>query len=269
MRTLFRNMGSVVLAYSGGVDSTFLLKVASEVLGDRLLAVTALSPTYPGGEHERACAIARSLGVRHVTIRTDELQNPEFCANPPDRCYYCKSELMRELRAIADREGIGAVAEASNLDDCEDFRPGRRAVQEAAVRSPLLEVGLTKDEIRMLSKEMDLPTWELPSMACLASRFPYGETITTEKLRRVEQAEAFLRELGLRQVRVRSHGEVARIEVEAGRVRDLADPGLRLRVVNRLKSLGFAYVTIDLEGYRTGSMNEVLTPEQRARAKGS
>lgn len=251
-----------MLAYSGGVDSTFLLKAASEVLGDRLLAVIAVSPTYTQEEYERACSIAHSLGVRHLSIETNELENPEFRKNPPDRCYYCKKELFQKLRTIAGREGIAIVADASNLDDCSDYRPGRRAAQEAGIRSPLIEAELKKNEIRILSKKSGLPTWDMPSMACLASRFPYRETITLEKIRRVDGAERFLWDLGFRQVRVRSHDKLARIEVDADRVHELTTPGRRERIIGELKRLGFTYVTIDLEGYRTGSLNEVLLPEK-------
>jgi len=266
LRRLLRDMGSAVVAYSGGTDSTFLLKVAADALGDRVVAVTAVSATYPHEEHESASQIAASLGVRHTSISTDELENPDFVSNPPERCYYCKGELFAKLRDIAQREGIEFVLDASNVDDCSDYRPGRKAAEAAGVRSPLVEVGLTKKEIRALSRDMGLPTWDKPATACLASRFPYGEAITAEKLHRVERAEKLLRELGFRQVRVRSHGTLARIEVEAGRVGEFADPELRQKISRRLKELGFLYVTLDLEGYRTGSLNEALTQEAQLRA---
>ncbi len=261
LRGILRAMDGVVLAYSGGVDSTFLLKVATDELGDRVLAVTATSPTYTHEEYEGACEIARSLGVRHVSISTDELADANFCRNSPQRCYHCKTELFRKLRDIADGEGMGLVLDASNRDDCVDYRPGRRAAEEAGVRSPLVEAGLSKDDIRALSRDMDLPTWDKAAMACLASRFPYGEIITAEKLSRVERAEKLLRDLGFREVRVRSHGVLARIEVEGDGVGRLAEPELRRRIAGELKALGFVYVTLDLEGYRTGSLNETLRDE--------
>jgi len=258
LQRLLKDMGSLVLAYSGGVDSTFLLKVAKEALGDNVLAVTAVSPTYTQEEYERACKMARSLGVRHLSIQTKELENPEFLKNSPRRCYYCKKELFQELRTIADQEGISFVADASNQDDCSDYRPGRIAAKEAGIRSPLIEAGLKKNEIRELSREMGLPTWDLPAMACLASRFPYGEFLTLKKIKRVDQAEKFLRDLGFPQVRVRSHGEIARIEVHANLAKKLTNLEVGLKVVRELKRLGFVYVTLDLEGYRSGSLNEVL-----------
>jgi pyridinium-3,5-biscarboxylic acid mononucleotide sulfurtransferase len=260
LQRLLTDMGSSVLAYSGGVDSTFLLKVAKDALGDDVLAVTAVSPTYTQEEYERACKTARSLGVRHVIIQTNELENPEFFKNSPYRCYFCKKELFQKLRTIADQEGIVFVADASNQDDCYDYRPGQIAAKEAGIRSPLIEAGLKKNEIRALSRKMGLPTWDLPAMACLASRFPYGEILTLEKIKRVEQAEKLLRELGFQQVRVRSHGEIARIEVHANLAHKLTNLGLGLKVARKLKRLGFVYVTLDLEGYRTGSLNEVLPP---------
>ena len=258
LQRLLKDMGSLVLAYSGGVDSTFLLKVAKDALGDNVLAVTAVSPTYTQEEYERACKTARSLDVRYLSIQTNELENPEFLKNSPYRCYYCKKELFQKLRTIADQEGISFVADASNQDDYSDFRPGRIAAKEAGIRSPLIEAGLKKNEIRALSRKMGLQTWDLPAMACLASRFPYGESLTLEKIKRVDQAEKFLRDLGFQHVRVRSHDKIARIEVYANLAHKLAHLELGLKVVRELKRLGFVYVTLDLEGYRTGSLNEVL-----------
>ena len=261
LRDILQGMDAALLAYSGGVDSTFLLKVAGEVLGERVLAVTAVSPTYPRQEHARAVRIAHSLGARHIFVRTEELNDPRFCQNPPERCYHCKKELFGKLYDIAAREGVGVVMDGSNLDDCADYRPGRKAASEAGVRSPLVEARLRKAEIRALSRDMGLPTWDKPAMACLASRFPYGEPITRQQLQRVERAEDFLRQLGFAQLRVRSHGLLARIEVDAARVPELCKPELRQRVIKKLKGLGFLYVTLDLEGYRTGSLNEALAQQ--------
>ena len=279
LQGILRDMQSVLIAYSGGVDSTFLLKVAADTLGDTMprsvptcvLAVTAVSPTYPHEEHDLACAMARSLGVRHISILTNELADPTFSANPPDRCYHCKKELFRKLREIARREGMRFTADASNADDLSDYRPGRKAAIEAQIRSPLIEAGLAKKEIRLLSKEMGLETWDKPSAACLASRLPYGEPITPEKLQRVGAAEKLLRELlgdtmqhsVPIQVRVRSHENVARIEVESEALQQLASPEMRVKVTSELKKLGFTYVTLDLLGYRTGSLNESLPPPRR------
>jgi len=260
LQRLLKDMGGLVLAYSGGVDSTFLLSVAKDALGDNVLAITAVSPTYTQEEYERACEMALALGVRHISTQTNELENPDFLKNSPQRCYYCKKELFRKLRTIADQESLLCVADASNLDDCADYRPGRIAAKEAGIRSPLLEAGLRKEEIRALSKEMNLPTWDLPAAACLASRFPYGESLTLEKIKRVEQAEKFLRDLGFQQVRVRSHDRLARVELDANIIGEFFKKGLRANVVQKLKDLGFIYVTLDLEGYRTGSLNEVLPP---------
>jgi uncharacterized protein len=258
-------MTRVLLAYSGGVDSTFLLKTAGEVLVSNVLAVTAASPIFPNREYDRACEMAEFLGIRHISIDIDVLNDPHFYRNPPDRCYHCKCILFRKLREIADNEGISSIVDGSNLDDCSDYRPGIRAAKDARVRSPLVEAQLTKQEIRTLSKEVNLPTWDIPSMTCLASRFPYGEIVTVEKISRVDDAENFLRDAGFEQIRVRSHGRLARVEVDAARVDAILRSGMREKVVEELKRLGFGYVTIDLEGYREGSMNEVLPEEEKMR----
>jgi len=266
LREIIGKLGSVVVSFSGGADSTLLLKVALDVLGcDRVLAATAQSPSFPACELEAARESCGRLGARHRVLETNELDDERFAVNPPERCYYCKRELLSSLRAIADEEGLQTVAEGSNLDDARDpFRPGLRATQELGARSPLREAGLTKAHVRELSARLGLPTHDEPSRACLASRVPYGERITRDKLRRIEKAEDLLHEIGFRQLRVRCHGNTARIELDKDEdLSRLLEGATRERVVAELKELGFVYVTLDLEGYRTGSMNEILASAAR------
>jgi uncharacterized protein len=258
LKAVLGELGGVVIAYSGGADSSLLLKVAVDVLGPRALAVTATSPTYPPKEVEEATRLARELGARHRIIGTDELEMDAFANNPPERCYYCKTELFQKLLDIAREEGLAVVADGANLDDVGDYRPGLRAGAELGVRSPLREAGLTKDDVRALSRELGLPTWDKPSFACLASRFPYGDRITADSLKQVAAAEQMIRELGFQQIRVRHHGDTARIEVDPTEFPAIIQPQHRDRIVRAFRELGYLYVTLDLAGYRTGSMNEPL-----------
>ena len=253
-----KELNSLLVAFSGGVDSTFLLAMAHEVLGQNLLAVTADSVIHPVWETESASDFARKKGIRHILIQLDALSIPDFVSNTSERCYHCKRNLFKLLFEIAGKEGINHVAHGANLDDLKDFRPGSRAAGEMGAMAPLVDVQLGKEEIRLLSKEMGLGTWDKPAMACLASRIPYGDLITEKKLRMVGEAETFLANNGFRQFRVRHHGSVARIEVEPSEIEKLTAPNLRQRLVDKFRQIGFLHVTFDLEGYVSGSMNRAI-----------
>ncbi len=259
LEKILRGMESAVVAFSGGLDSSFLLKVANDTLSDgKLLAVTAVSDTYTRLELKQAKRFTKALGVRHRLIFTDEMKDKRFTKNPADRCYYCKKELFRSLKDEAASGGFKFILDASNLDDKFDYRPGARAKKEFKVRSPLQDAGISKSEIRKYSKKLGLSTWSLPPIACLASRIPYGREISRDVLTKVEKAEGFIRDLGIKHVRVRYHDDVARIEVDKKDIKRFFNQKFCVKIVRRLKSLGFSYIALDLEGYRTGSLNEVL-----------
>jgi len=265
---ILKELESVIVAFSGGVDSTFLAQAAKDALDDKALLVTADSETYPASELEEARRLAGHLGMRHLVIETRELDNPEYARNAPNRCFFCKEELFTRLAPLAQREGAAHLVYGANMDDLGDHRPGMEAAKHMGVKAPLIEAEFWKTEIRELSHEFGLPTWDKPSFACLSSRFQYGDAITAEKLRQVDAAEAFVRSLGFKQFRVRHHDRLARLEIAREEMGRFWKDGLRDAIVERFRELGYLYVTVDLQGFRSGSANDALKLMQILREKG-
>lgn len=251
-------MESVIVAYSGGVDSAFLAAIANEVLGDKAIAVTAVSPSLAPSELEEAKALASELGLNFMTLNTKEVEREDYQANNPDRCFFCKDELYSHLIRYAEEEDYKFVLNGTNKDDLGDYRPGIEAAKQYGVLSPMVDVNLTKEEIRLLSKDMDLNTWDKPAQACLSSRIPYGTTVTVEALTKIAKAEHFLRTKGFKQLRVRHHDTIARIEMEPSDFQDLISEPLRTEITDAFKDFGYSYVTLDMDGFRSGSLNEIL-----------